>query len=99
MSSRTRCNDYSTRSILFSEQSLKSIDTSPVQKTYWQAENDVEIQKVTQKAIIHELTQEQTRTIESVVPWFLNAMPVSNLLDIGRKNYFSESHVSPFFGL
>ena len=31
--------------------------------------------RVTQTAMIHELTQQQTRSIEKVVPWFLNTMP------------------------
>jgi hypothetical protein len=41
----------------------------------WQAEHNIDIQRVTQQALIHELTQQQTRTIEHVVPWFLNNMP------------------------
>ena len=65
-------------------------------KKTWQPEEDVDIQRVTQTAIvssififtlsstlnikmfqIHELTQQQSRTIEEVVPWFLDIMPVS----------------------
>lgn len=46
-------------------------------KKSWQAQDNIDIQRVTQQAIIHELTQEQTRTIEEVVPWFLNNMPNS----------------------
>mmetsp|Transcript_25868 Transcript_25868/g.38257 ORF Transcript_25868/g.38257 Transcript_25868/m.38257 type:complete len:226 (-) Transcript_25868:27-704(-) len=42
----------------------------------WQAEHNVDIQRVTQTAIIHDLTQQQTKTIEQVVPWFLDNMPV-----------------------
>mmetsp|Transcript_31975 Transcript_31975/g.72428 ORF Transcript_31975/g.72428 Transcript_31975/m.72428 type:complete len:1082 (-) Transcript_31975:111-3356(-) len=41
----------------------------------WQALHNVDIQRVTQTAMIHELTQQQTRSIEQVVPWFLNTMP------------------------
>ena len=41
----------------------------------WQASHNLDIQRVTQKAMIHELTQQQTRSIEKVVPWFLNTMP------------------------
>ena len=41
----------------------------------WQAEHNLDVQRVTQKAMIYELTQEQTRTIEEVVPWFLANMP------------------------
>eukprot|EP00569_Conticribra_weissflogii_P004035 CAMPEP_0171345936 /NCGR_PEP_ID=MMETSP0878-20121228/22885_1 /TAXON_ID=67004 /ORGANISM="Thalassiosira weissflogii, Strain CCMP1336" /LENGTH=1055 /DNA_ID=CAMNT_0011849471 /DNA_START=405 /DNA_END=3572 /DNA_ORIENTATION=+ len=41
----------------------------------WQATQNLDIQRVTQTAIIHELTQQQTRSIERVVPWFLNTMP------------------------
>ncbi|KAL9191366.1 hypothetical protein ACHAXT_001072 [Thalassiosira profunda] len=41
----------------------------------WQASHNIDIQRVTQTAMIHELTQQQTRSIEKVVPWFLNTMP------------------------
>lgn len=41
----------------------------------WQASHNVDIQRVTQTAMVHELTQQQTRSIERVVPWFLNTMP------------------------
>jgi len=44
-------------------------------KTSWQPEDNIDIQRVTQKAIVHELTQQQSRTIESVVPWYLDIMP------------------------
>jgi glutamate dehydrogenase len=47
------------------------------EKVAWQAEDNEDIQRVTQKAIIHELTQRQSKTIESVVPWFLENMPAS----------------------
>lgn len=42
---------------------------------HWQAEDNSDIQRVTKLAIIHQLTKQQTETIESVVPWFLNNMP------------------------
>jgi hypothetical protein len=41
----------------------------------WQAEHNTDVQRVTRKAMIYELIHEQTRTIESVVPWFLENMP------------------------
>ena len=41
----------------------------------WQATQNIDIQRVTQTAMVHELTQQQTRSIEKVVPWFLNTMP------------------------
>jgi hypothetical protein len=41
----------------------------------WQASHNLDIQRVTQTAMIHELTQQQTRSIEKVVPWFLETMP------------------------
>lgn len=41
----------------------------------WQASQNVDIQRVTRTAMIHELTQQQTRSIERVVPWFLATMP------------------------
>ncbi|KAL7566432.1 hypothetical protein ACA910_000913 [Epithemia clementina (nom. ined.)] len=43
----------------------------------WQASHNRDIQNVTQKALIYELTQQQTKTIETVVPWFLENMPPS----------------------
>ena len=43
----------------------------------WQAAHNSDIQQVTQKALIYELAAQQTKTIESVVPWFLNNMPQS----------------------
>jgi glutamate dehydrogenase len=43
----------------------------------WQAEHNSDVQRVTQNAMIYELTQQQTRTIEQVVPWFLSNMPGS----------------------
>jgi glutamate dehydrogenase len=48
---------------------------SPKAAVAWQAEHNSDVQRVTQKAMIYELTQEQTRTIEEVVPWFLANMP------------------------
>ena len=70
-----------TRSSLLSDvfETSSSNTNCSVKKTSWQAENDLDIQRVTQNAIIHELTQQQSRQIQSVVPWFLNAMPVSDL--------------------
>lgn len=41
----------------------------------WQAAHNSDVQRVTQKAMIYELIHEQTRTIESVIPWFLENMP------------------------
>lgn len=49
----------------------------PRDKTAWQAEHNIDIQRVTQTAIIHELTQQQVHTIETTVPWFLDEMPGS----------------------
>lgn len=50
-------------------------EPSDSQRRSWQAEHNLDIQRVTQTAIVHELTQQQTRSIERVVPWFLNTMP------------------------
>lgn len=43
----------------------------------WQATHNVDVQRVTQNAMIYELQQSQTKTIETVVPWFLSQMPAS----------------------
>jgi hypothetical protein len=51
----------------------------------WQAEGSVDIQRVTQQALIHELVQQQTSTIESVVPWFLQNMPPAYFSQVPEK--------------
>jgi len=48
---------------------------NPADFRSWQAAHNIDIQRVTQTAMIHELTQQQTRSIEKVVPWFLQTMP------------------------
>jgi len=63
--------------MLSSSRSDRSNDPENTQSLAWQAQKNSEIQRVTQKAIIHELTQQQSSTIEEVVPWFLSNMPVS----------------------
>jgi len=45
--------------------------------TAWQAERNADVQRVTQNAMIYELTQQQASTIQNVVPWFLKNMPAS----------------------
>jgi len=50
---------------------------APAQSVSWQAQYNSDVQRVTQNAMIYELTQQQTRTIERVVPWFLRNMPAS----------------------
>ena len=57
--------------------SLGEIPTAPSQAVSWQASHNRDIQHVTRKALIYELTQQQTKTIEAVVPWFLDNMPGS----------------------
>jgi len=70
-------------------QSLSSSDQS--EKKAWQAQDNINIQRVTQKAIIHELTQEQTQTINSVVPWFLDNMPSCYFRQVTEK--FRMEHI------
>jgi hypothetical protein len=53
----------------------KSEDSHEYHPRSWQASHNLDIQRVTQTAMIHELTQQQTRSIEKVVPWFLETMP------------------------
>jgi glutamate dehydrogenase len=50
---------------------------APTPSVSWQAQYNSDVQRVTQNAMIYELTQQQTRTIEKVVPWFLQNMPAS----------------------
>ncbi|KAL3942024.1 MAG: hypothetical protein SGBAC_003710 [Bacillariaceae sp.] len=45
--------------------------------TAWQAERNADVQRVTQNAMIYELTQQQADTIKNVVPWFFKNMPAS----------------------
>lgn len=63
----------------------------PSQRVSWQAEHNQDIQNVTQKALIYELTQQQSATIEEVVPWFLANMPESYFRQIPEN--FRISHV------
>ena len=58
-----------------STQSASTSNHPDHQSRSWQASHNIDIQRVTQTAMIHELTQQQTRSIEKVVPWFLNTMP------------------------
>jgi hypothetical protein len=51
----------------------------------WQAEGALDIQRVTQQAMIHELVQQQTNTIQSVVPWFLQNMPPAYFHQVPEK--------------
>lgn len=54
-------------------------------KQPWQAEGAIDIQRVTQQAMIHELISQQTDTIQKVVPWFLNNMPPSYFNQVPEK--------------
>uniref|UniRef100_A0A7S3KZB4 Glutamate/phenylalanine/leucine/valine/L-tryptophan dehydrogenase C-terminal domain-containing protein n=1 Tax=Amphora coffeiformis TaxID=265554 RepID=A0A7S3KZB4_9STRA len=63
----------------------------PSRRVSWQAEHNQDIQNVTQKALIYEMTQQQSRTIEQVVPWFLENMPESYFRQIPEN--FRMSHV------
>ena len=64
---------------------------SPQSATPWQAEHNSDVQRVTQNAIIYELTKQQTRTIEKVVPWFLENMPESYFRQVPEK--FRMDHI------
>ena len=57
----------------------------------WQAEGAMDIQRVTQTALIHELIQQQTSTIQSVVPWFLSNMPPPYFRQVPEK--FRVDHI------
>lgn len=72
---------FSTRDESHPHHANRTLSTIPIcsnsdhQSRSWQASHNIDIQRVTQTAMIHELTQQQTRSIEKVVPWFLNTMP------------------------
>lgn len=57
----------------------------------WQAEGALDIQRVTQQAMIHELVQQQANTIQSVVPWFLANMPPAYFRQVPEK--FRVDHI------
>jgi len=48
----------------------------------WQARDNIEVQRVTQKAMVYTLVSESTRTIESTLPWFLENMPESYFMQV-----------------
>ena len=57
--------------------SLGGDAVKPASTTAWQAAHNVDVQRVTQQAIIYELSRKTANTIEQVVPWFLENMPES----------------------
>lgn len=57
----------------------------------WQAEGAMDIQRVTQTALIHELVQQQTNTIQSIVPWFLESFPPPYFRQVPEK--FRVDHI------
>lgn len=57
----------------------------------WQAQHNADVQRVTQNAMIYELTQDQTRTIERAVPWFLSNMPASYFQQVPDE--FRKDHI------
>ena len=57
----------------------------------WQAAHNADVQRVTQNAMIYELTQQQSRTIEDVVPWFLDQMPPSYFRQV--PDHFRMDHI------
>jgi hypothetical protein len=63
----------------------------PGEKMAWQADEDSDIQRVTTLATIHELTKQQTRSIETVVPWFLKNMPASYFRQVPES--FRQDHL------
>jgi len=63
------------KNLMRSPSSWQTPDIPDAKKVDWQPDHNLDIQRVTQLAIIHELTQQQTKTIEKIVPWFLDVMP------------------------
>jgi len=59
------------------EDPLRGSSKAQDQKQPWQAMNNIDIQRVTQQAMLRELTMQQSLTLEAVVPWFLENMPQS----------------------
>lgn len=69
----------------------EDLQMPPRSATSWQAEDNIEVQRVTQNALIYELTRQQTQTIEDVVPWFLDNMPESYFRQVPEK--FRMDHI------
>ena len=59
----------------FRAHSTAVADNTSSEYRSWQASQNIDIQRVTQTAMVHELTQQVSRSIEKVVPWFFNTMP------------------------
>lgn len=76
LAGKSRPNASSTRQLLQQHQTQRTLSSTNTDSfRSWQASHNIDIQRVTQTAMIHELTQQQTRSIEKVVPWFLNTLP------------------------
>lgn len=45
----------------------------------WSSSDPEKLQKMTEQALIHDISLHQLETVKEVVPWFLKSMPVSLL--------------------
>jgi hypothetical protein len=68
---------------------LESPSSSDHTSRSWQALHNIDIQRVTQTAMIHELSQQQTASIEKVVPWFLHTMPAQYFRQVPGESQFN----------
>lgn len=86
-----RHNSSSWKGVESSMSRLGGSWKEPGEKMAWQADQDSDIQRVTTLATIHELTQQQVRTIEKVVPWFLSNLPASYFRQVPKS--FQQDHL------
>lgn len=63
----------------------------PKESAAWQAADNSHVQDVTQKALIYDLVHQQTRTLETTVPWFLQNMPNSYFNQVPEQ--FRKDHI------
>jgi hypothetical protein len=56
---------------------LQQQQQQPARAFSWDTSNPESLFKLTSQALIHDISLHQMETVKTVVPWFLNNMPVS----------------------
>jgi hypothetical protein len=60
--------------------SLPAMALQSRSKRTWTSDDPEKLQKMTEQALIHDISLHQMETVKEVVPWFLNSMPVCDQL-------------------
>jgi hypothetical protein len=71
------------RSVALKAAGRTSINAFPAviaRSKHWVPTEAKDVQKLTESALIHDISLHQMETVREVVPWFLNSMPVSPLV-------------------